>query len=333
MTLEPALVGPIVAWRPATHADAPALLELWNAGFHARGEADESRSLDEVHHELDDPSVSLVHDSRVGLDAAGRILAWGAVWSRLRPVTTARAVLFGEIHPEVQRQGIGGALLAWQLARAEERFATEVDPTLPRRVDLYASAGDVGREALATAAGMTPVRWFSKMTRSLREPVAHAEVPAGLEMEAWTDARSGATKDALNDGWRDHWGYEPIPDEIWQYRFHDDTSFLPPASRLAIADGTVVGLVLCTEQTTDDAGEGRTAWLDLIAVRRAWRRRGIASALISASLVALAEEGFRMAALQVDTANPTDALGLYERHGFAVRRTETVFAIETPSAG
>ena len=96
--------------------------------------------------------------------------------------------------------------------------------------------------------------------------------------------------------------------------------------------GTVAGFVLCSEQATDDAGDGRTAWLDLIAVRRAWRRQGVASALMSASLVALAEEGFRTVALQVDADSPTGALDLYERHGFRVKRTETVFALEMSDA-
>ena len=156
-------------------------------------------------------------------------------------------------------------------------------------------------------------------------------MPSGLEMIAWTDTWSEAALDALNDAWRDHWGYEPMPPEVWRYRFHDDAGFLRPASRLAVADGRVAGLVLCTEQATDDAGDGRTAWLDLIAVRREWRKRGVASALMSATLVALAEEGFRTAALDVDADSPTGALGLYERHGFRVMRSETVFALETPA--
>ena len=120
-------------------------------------------------------------------------------------------------------------------------------------------------------------------------------------------------------------------DFAWRYRVDDDAAFLRPASRLTIEGGRVVGLVLCSEQAADGA-DGRTAWLDLIAVRRAWRKRGVASAMMASALVALSEEGFRTAALDVDTDSPTGALDLYGRHGFRVRRTETVHALETPGS-
>lgn len=333
MTTQPAPVGPVVTWRPAVLEDAPALTDLYNASKVADGLPDEVRSVEEIEHELVDPGVRLEHDTRVGVGADGRLLAVGSIWCRLTARNLARAVVFGDVHPVARRQGVGRALLAWELERAGVRLATELDPTLPRRIDLYAPDGAEARAALARSAGMTPIRWFSKMTRSLRHPVAHADVPAGLEMVAWTDDRSDAALDAFNDAWRDHWGYEPMPPEVWRFRTHEDAAFLRPASRLAIEGDRVAGLVVCSEQAEVVGDEGRTAWLDLIAVRRAWRKRGVASALIASSLVALTEEGFGTAALDVDSDSPTGALGLYERHGFAVKRTETVYALEQPAEG
>lgn len=332
MTTAPAPVGPIVAWRAAALDDAAALTELFNASKLADGLPDEVRSLEEIEHELVDPGVRIDTDSLVGLDGDGRLLAWGQVWCRITARNLARAVVFGDVHPDARRQGVGRALLAWELARADERLATELDPALPRRIDLYAPDEVPGRAALARDAGMAPVRWFSKMTRPLAEPVMHADVPSGLEMIAWADERSDAALDALNDAWRDHWGYEPMPPEVWRYRTHEDAAFLRPASRLAVEGERVAGLVVCSEQAAVVGHEGRTAWLDLIAVRRDWRKRGVASALIAATLVALTDEGFETAALDVDSDSPTGALGLYERHGFRVKRTETVYALERPVA-
>ena len=124
-----------------------------------------------------------------------------------------------------------------------------------------------------------------------------------------------------------------MPPEVWDHRTHEGAAFLRPASRLAIEGDRVAGRVVCSEQAAVVGAEGRTAWLDLIAVRRAWRRRGVASALTASSLVALADEGFATAALEVDFVSPTGALGLYERQGFRVQRTETVVALERPAAG
>ena len=63
--------------------------------------------------------------------------------------------------------------------------------------------------------------------------------------------------------------------------------------------------------------EGRT---DPIWVRRPWRRRGLASALLGRALVVLYEAGMTEAQLDVDSENPNEAFTLYERHGFVADR-------------
>ena len=62
------------------------------------------------------------------------------------------------------------------------------------------------------------------------------------------------------------------------------------------------------------------AWLERVSVRRRWRRRGVARALIAAAMRATRERGLSTAALGVDTQNPTGALGLYEALGFTVHK-------------
>lgn len=333
MRMTPVRVGPIAIWRPLTPEDAPALTELYNAARRAEDAADESRSVEETRHVLDDPGMTLATDTISGWSADGRLLAFGFAWCRNKPVTLARSVLFGDVHPEARRQGVGTALVGWQMTRATERLTSEVGAGLPGRIDLFGAVADDGRAAIARVAGLTPMRWFHKMLRSLALPIEPPPVPPGLEMIAWTDAWTDVGLDARNDGWRDHWGYEPMPADVWRYNIVDDPAFLRPASRLAIDDGRIAGFVLCSAQATDDAGNGRTAWMDQIAVRRAWRRRGVASALIGAALVALGEEGFRVVALDVDADSPTGALGLYERLGFRVIRTETLYGRELPRGG
>jgi GNAT superfamily N-acetyltransferase len=60
-----------------------------------------------------------------------------------------------------------------------------------------------------------------------------------------------------------------------------------------------------------------------VSVRRPWRGRGLAKALIARSLAVLRERGMAVAVLGVDAANPTGALQLYERFGFAPHRRWT----------
>jgi ribosomal protein S18 acetylase RimI-like enzyme len=56
-----------------------------------------------------------------------------------------------------------------------------------------------------------------------------------------------------------------------------------------------------------------------ICVRRPWRRRGLARALIARSLRVIADAGMTEAALGVDSDNQTGALDLYLGLGYETR--------------
>jgi mycothiol synthase len=69
------------------------------------------------------------------------------------------------------------------------------------------------------------------------------------------------------------------------------------------------------------------SYIDLIGVVRAHRRRGIAPAVVDATLAAIAAAGLERAVLDVDTASPTGANTLYEGLGF--HATERMVAFVT----
>ena len=64
-----------------------------------------------------------------------------------------------------------------------------------------------------------------------------------------------------------------------------------------------------------DPGEG---WVGVLGVRRPWRRRGLATALLYASFREIRSRGKPMAKLGVDAANPTGATRLYESVGMRI---------------
>ncbi|MFN8621148.1 MAG: GNAT family N-acetyltransferase [Chloroflexota bacterium] len=323
MATTPPPAGAVVSWRPLRLEDAGALTALQAACRRAEGEPDEVPTVDKIRHELEEPGSTLADDTLGGWGVDGRLLAYARIWCRPSPTLLGRGLLHGDVHPVARRTGVGSALIDWQAARAEERLRAETPPGVERRMELHAPSTDLGRAAIARRARLLPTRWFHKMTRPLVEHLDVPRIPAGLEMVAWTDAVAEAALEARNDAWQDHWAYEPMPRATWQHRLLEDPLFLRPASRLVLDDGRIVGLVLCAEQATSESADGRTGIIDAVAVRRAWRRRGVGAALIGAALVALHEEGFRTAALHVDAASPTGALGLYERLGFHVLRTTT----------
>ena len=76
-------------------------------------------------------------------------------------------------------------------------------------------------------------------------------------------------------------------------------------------------LNLIFEQGNEQARIKR-GWTDNICVRRPWRRRGLARALIIRSLKVLHDQSMTEAALGVDVENPSNALRLYESCGYQV---------------
>jgi ribosomal protein S18 acetylase RimI-like enzyme len=76
----------------------------------------------------------------------------------------------------------------------------------------------------------------------------------------------------------------------------------------------MVGAVICYP-------EPYGGYVDQLAVRRPWRRRGLGSLLLLTAFAALRERGCPEAVLGVDSDNPSGAVGLYERLG--MRRSTT----------
>jgi len=72
--------------------------------------------------------------------------------------------LWGNVHPDVRRRGIGGALLRENERRVSERAATESGD---QAVDLAAQVDEtqVGYRALVEGAGYEQIRWFFLMRR------------------------------------------------------------------------------------------------------------------------------------------------------------------------
>ena len=67
-------------------------------------------------------------------------------------------------------------------------------------------------------------------------------------------------------------------------------------------------------------GEPDLAWVDNLAVRPAWRRRGLALALLHHAFREFRARDFPRAGLGVDGENTTGAVRLYERAGMHVAR-------------
>lgn len=312
---------PGLAWRPADLDDAEALARLHAACYEVDGGylmvADEFRS--ELRSTDDDPE----RDSLVGVADSGEIVVFGLVHVPGGERTERRAFPFGHVHPSWRGCGVGTALLTWQEARAQERFADHRDglPTVIR-VSAYDTQAD--RIRLFERFGYSPARFFVEMVRSLADPLPEAGLAGDLEIRPWSDEVDEPARLAHNEAFADHWGSQPVTRHAWDL-WHDQF-FLRDASFVAADRGRVVGYASASMYPHDFESRGRTeGWVEGLAVVRSHRRRGVASALLRAVMEAFRQRRLEYAAIGVDAENPTGAFGLYTRLGFVEEKRSITF--------
>ena len=227
------------------------------------------------------------------------------------------------VRPGQRRRGIGRRLLDWSEARARASVAagTGGSPELPHVLSMGTAAHVAPAMAFADAMGYVAIRHGFVMRRDLAAPIAHAPMPEGLETRPVTPDQHRRIWEADVEAFRDHWEAAIRHEEDF-VRFFANPDVDTSMWQVAWAGDEVAGSIATTIYPDENARLGvDLGWLDHVSVRRPWRGRGLASALISRSLHVLRERGMAFASLGVDAENPTGALGLYERHGFIVHQT------------
>jgi ribosomal protein S18 acetylase RimI-like enzyme len=102
--------------------------------------------------------------------------------------------------------------------------------------------------------------------------------------------------------------------------------FYPGLWKVAWEGDHVVGMVLNrVHQAENVKHQRKRGYTQDIFVRRGWRRRGLARALLTQSIEMFRDLGMEETALGVDTQNPSGALRLYASVGYQEVRRHTVY--------
>jgi mycothiol synthase len=233
-------------------------------------------------------------------------------------------LLFGFIKPAWRRKGIGTAMLRANERRLREIAATHPD-TGPRFLQSWAADTETTYESLLQRAGYTAIRYAFEMVRPSLDEIPAFELPEGLEVRPVEQSQMRAIWEADQEAFKDHWGYSPGTEEDYK-AFLDFPYSDPSLWRVAWDGDQVAGQVRSFINHNENVEYSRLrGYTEFISVRRPYRRRGLARALIAMSLGALKDRGMREAALGVDAENPSGALRVYEDCGFRVMKRSTTY--------
>jgi mycothiol synthase len=225
----------------------------------------------------------------------------------------------GRVDPTALGRGLATFLLDRAVHRA--RVAAR-DHELPAVVRVTVVDGDHRAHAWHERRGFRPVRHFLQMRLDLDQPPPPPAWPPGLDVRA-------ATHDDLPRVWTAHQeAFADLP-TAWPSSFDDWCAARRVGDDLdldlwllAIAGEVIVGVCLCRAGTPEAPETGHIVDLGVVP---AWRRRGIALALLRTALARFRERSLTGAALEVDDVTLHGAVALYQAAGLrVVRRTDVM---------
>jgi mycothiol synthase len=217
-------------------------------------------------------------------------------------------------HPTFVNAGVGEALLQWIDQRAEQallRAPADVPASLEH---VYVYAQNRAAQHRLEQFGYTRERTFYRMAIEFDGPPPEPQLPEGISIRPFRlGEEDRAVYEAYEEAQADEWGHEWMPFDKWRYYFIEvEENFDPEAWFIAVEGETIVGYALCR---WDRAGEPDRSTVRYLAVRRPWRKRGIALALLHAAFGGIYRHGKRGAGLGVDATSYTGADRLYVRAG------------------
>ncbi len=285
-------------------------------------------TLDDRQRDLNDPETNPETDSILVMTPAGQAAAMGWIFTPQEAGGEYITFLWGEVHPQHRRRGLGEFILSWLEDRAGQILA-RLPGDKPHIMRVFVKQDLQDRVELYEKHGFQAVRSFYRMQRVLRQPIATPKLPPGFRLINWDANRNDEALSVLNQAFSDHWGFIPMTAELWQLWVLEHEDFRPDLSFMVLSaeTGEIAGLAVNKVNLAENQARGiREGWIMDLCVRRPWRKRGLATALLNASMQAFRADGLESAGLGVDTENLTGALRIYERLGFRPVMQNVTFA-------
>ena len=207
------------------------------------------------------------------------------------------------------------------MVRRNERRLRDIASSHPvvrqRFFQAWATEAQVKWISVLEGEGYQAVRHFHNMLHRL-DAIPEQEMPEGLEV-----------RPVQAEHYRSIWeAQKEVNQELFEYvgenwaeeRYKSwltNQSHTPQLWQVAWDGDQVAGMVLPRIDEAENQELGRKrGYTEHVFVRRPWRQRGLAKALVMQSLQVLKARGMEEAELGVDSENESGAFGFYQRLGY-----------------
>lgn len=309
--------------RGANLNDVESALKLFNAWSQSVIQQDDISDAGAIRDEWISPGFDPAQDIRLVFSPEGMLVGYIEVWTTTKP--PVHPWIWGRVHPEFGGLGIGTWLLQWA-----EEHAHKVLDELPAdlrfapRVGIYRSAKD--SKKLFEDMGFSQIRSSYEMRIDMEEAPPTPLWDDGITLKiADPEKDLKAVYEADKESFRDHFGYieEPFEEGFARFKhFMLGEGSDPSLWFLAMDGDEIAGICICRPKSYNDPQVG---YVNILGVRRDWRKRGIGLALLQHSFGEFYRRGNRKVGLGVDAQNLTGALRLYEKAGMHVHQAFDLF--------
>jgi mycothiol synthase len=304
--------------RAATLEDVEAIVDLYNAYWEPMLGV-RKVTLEDARNIFTTPGFDIDTSTRIVLEPEGEMAGCMIVVDLASP--PVHPTVFGCVHREYERRGIGTELITWAEERARKAISRVPDGVrVSMRLDSGASHEPTRR--LVERLGFEAARFGLFMAIELTTAPPEPRWPAGITLRTYQDlADVRALYHALDEAFKDSWGYVERPEDEglarFEHRVIQDPAFDPTLWYLAMDGEEIAGVAGCDPQTGEDT---EMSFVSILGVRRPWRRRGIGLALLHHAFGEFRRRGKKRVGLGVDAESLTGATRLYERAGMHVVR-------------
>lgn len=229
--------------------------------------------------------------------------------------------------PSWRGRGITRALFESNIARIRE-ISSSYPASGRSYVKLWAFDGPNEWKDIVESSGFSPMWHTLEMVNTSLASVRDCPAPEGLDTGpvspdehpmVWALFRECFSQEP----WSSPQRYSDQAYEEWVR----SANFSPDLLMVARSDGVIVGAVENYMNEGECTAHGRrVAHSNRVCVRSGWRRKGIATYLLTRSLKLLRDMGAEEVTLDTELENVSMAMKAYEGVGFSVRRSFTFYA-------